>query len=76
MPFDLSSAQLGITLTTLLTGYTFEPAVTSLLEGIINQEHPVFLDRRDHRPQTLAVLFFLSASFSPRSAVFRARGRG
>lgn len=29
----LSSAQLGITLTTLLTGYTFEPAVTSLLEG-------------------------------------------
>lgn len=29
----LSSAQLGITLTTLLTGYTFEPAVTSLLRG-------------------------------------------
>lgn len=29
----LSSAQLGITLTTLLTGYTFEPAVSSLLEG-------------------------------------------
>lgn len=28
----LSSAQLGITLTTLLTGYTFEPAVSSLLE--------------------------------------------
>jgi CBS domain containing-hemolysin-like protein len=28
----LSSAQLGITLTTLLTGYTFEPAVTRLLE--------------------------------------------
>lgn len=27
----LSSAQLGITLTTLLTGYTFEPAITSLL---------------------------------------------
>jgi CBS domain containing-hemolysin-like protein len=27
----LSGAQLGITLTTLLTGYTFEPAVTSLL---------------------------------------------
>ncbi len=27
----LSSAQLGITLTTLLTGYTFEPAVSSLL---------------------------------------------
>lgn len=29
----LSSAQLGITLTTLLTGYTFEPAVSSLLEN-------------------------------------------
>src|SRR6187455_699836 len=29
----LSSAQLGITLTTLLTGYTFEPAVSSLLRG-------------------------------------------
>lgn len=28
----LSSAQLGITLTTLLTGYTFEPAVSRLLE--------------------------------------------
>ena len=27
----LSSAQLGITLTTLLTGYTFEPAISSLL---------------------------------------------
>lgn len=29
----LSSAQLGITLTTLLTGYTFEPAASSLLRG-------------------------------------------
>jgi CBS domain containing-hemolysin-like protein len=29
----LSGAQLGITLTTLLTGYTFEPAISSLLEG-------------------------------------------
>jgi CBS domain containing-hemolysin-like protein len=29
----LSSAQLGITLTTLLTGYTLEPAFTSLLSG-------------------------------------------
>jgi CBS domain containing-hemolysin-like protein len=29
----LSSAQLGITLTTLLTGYTFEPAVSALLRG-------------------------------------------
>src|SRR6478609_6284725 len=29
----LSSAQLGITLTTLLTGYTMEPAVSSLLSG-------------------------------------------
>lgn len=28
----LSSAQLGITLTTLLTGYTFEPAIRMLLE--------------------------------------------
>ncbi|SJM57544.1 hemolysin family protein [Gulosibacter sp. 10] len=32
----LSSAQLGITLTTLLTGYTMEPAITSLLaDGLI-----------------------------------------
>jgi CBS domain containing-hemolysin-like protein len=29
----LSSAQLGITLTTLLTGYTMEPAISRLLEG-------------------------------------------
>lgn len=29
----LSSAQLGITLTTLLTGYTMEPALTRLLSG-------------------------------------------
>ena len=29
----LSSAQLGITLTTLLTGYTMEPAFSSLLRG-------------------------------------------
>ena len=29
----LSSAQLGITLTTLLTGYTIEPALSSLLRG-------------------------------------------
>lgn len=29
----LSSAQLGITITTLLTGYTFEPAISALLRG-------------------------------------------
>jgi CBS domain containing-hemolysin-like protein len=29
----LSGAQLGITLTTLLTGYTFEPAISKLLSG-------------------------------------------
>lgn len=29
----LSSAQLGITLTTLLTGYTFEPAISKMLSG-------------------------------------------
>ena len=29
----LSSAQLGITLTTVLTGFTFEPAVRNLLRG-------------------------------------------
>ncbi len=29
----LSSAQLGITLTTLLAGYTFEPAISSMLSG-------------------------------------------
>src|SRR3981189_1427855 len=29
----LSSAQLGITLTTLLTGYTMEPAISTLLAG-------------------------------------------
>ncbi|GGA59198.1 membrane protein [Pseudoclavibacter endophyticus] len=31
----LSSAQLGITLTTLLTGYTLEPAITSLLSDAL-----------------------------------------
>ena len=29
----LSGAQLGITLTTLLTGYTFEPAISRMLSG-------------------------------------------
>src|SRR5690606_32725263 len=29
----LSSAQLGITLTTLLTGFTMEPAISTLLNG-------------------------------------------
>ena len=33
----LSSAQLGITLTTLLTGYTMEPAISSLLSGPLAQ---------------------------------------
>lgn len=31
----LSSAQLGITLTTLLTGYTMEPAISSLLSPVL-----------------------------------------
>ena len=31
----LSSAQLGITITTLLTGYTLEPAISSLLGGAL-----------------------------------------
>ncbi|MGQ7310418.1 hemolysin family protein [Microbacterium arabinogalactanolyticum] len=31
----LSSAQLGITLTTLLTGYTMEPAISKLLEPLL-----------------------------------------
>jgi len=33
----LSSAQLGITLTTLLTGYTMEPAISSMLAGPLGQ---------------------------------------
>jgi CBS domain containing-hemolysin-like protein len=33
----LSSAQLGITLTTLLTGYTMEPAISTLLEDPFRQ---------------------------------------
>jgi CBS domain containing-hemolysin-like protein len=33
----LSSAQLGITLTTLLTGYTMEPAISSMLSGPLSQ---------------------------------------
>src|SRR5688500_16431231 len=33
----LSGAQLGITLTTLLTGFTFEPAVSSLLRSPLLQ---------------------------------------
>jgi len=32
----LSSAQLGITLTTLLTGYTMEPALTNLLSPVLS----------------------------------------
>ena len=31
----LSSAQLGITLTTLLTGYTMEPAISNLLRPVL-----------------------------------------
>lgn len=33
----LSSAQLGITLTTLLTGYTMEPAISNLLRPVLGQ---------------------------------------
>ncbi len=33
----LSSAQLGITLTTLLTGYTMEPAISNLLRPVFGQ---------------------------------------
>jgi len=33
----LSSAQLGITLTTLLTGYTMEPAISSMLSSPLSQ---------------------------------------
>jgi CBS domain containing-hemolysin-like protein len=33
----LSSAQLGITLTTILTGYTMEPAISSMLSGPLSQ---------------------------------------
>ncbi|GAA5039247.1 hemolysin family protein [Microbacterium fluvii] len=33
----LSSAQLGITLTTLLTGYTMEPAISNLLRPVFTQ---------------------------------------
>lgn len=33
----LSSAQLGITLTTLLTGFTMEPAISSLLRGPLGE---------------------------------------
>ncbi|MFC3397398.1 hemolysin family protein [Microbacterium amylolyticum] len=36
----LSSAQLGITLTTLLTGYTMEPAMSSLLDPVLGQWVP------------------------------------
>src|SRR6476620_3036291 len=32
----LSSAQLGITLTTLLTGYTIEPAISNLLAPVFD----------------------------------------
>jgi len=32
----LSSAQLGITLTTLLTGYTMEPAISNLLRPLMD----------------------------------------
>jgi CBS domain containing-hemolysin-like protein len=32
----LSSAQLGITLTTLLTGYTMEPAISNLLAPVFD----------------------------------------
>ena len=49
----LSSAQLGITLTTLLTGYAMEPAISSLLRPVFTAwgwpESIVVAARRHHR---------------------------
>ncbi|MGB4777422.1 hemolysin family protein [Microbacterium sp.] len=57
----LSSAQLGITLTTLLTGYTMEPALTNLLS-------PVFsawgIPDAAARPVSTVVAIALATTFS------------
>ncbi|RLK47700.1 hemolysin family protein [Microbacterium telephonicum] len=57
----LSSAQLGITLTTLLTGYTMEPAITNLLS-------PVFtawgLSDAAARPIAVVVAITIATTFS------------
>ncbi|MCT9818705.1 hemolysin family protein [Microbacterium sp. W1N] len=57
----LSSAQLGITLTTLLTGYTMEPAITNLLS-------PVFtawgLSDAAARPISTVVAITVATTFS------------
>ena len=57
----LSSAQLGITLTTMLTGFLFEPALAALLSPIFSS-----LDVSDETRRTFAVVLgmFLATLFS------------
>ncbi len=52
----LSSAQLGITLTTLLTGYTIEPAFSSLLEPPLDRARAPGAPRSRSSPRSSACL--------------------
>lgn len=55
----LSAAQLGITLTTLLTGYTLEPALTTILQPVLS-----FLPEATQRPTAMIVSVVLATTLS------------
>lgn len=57
----LSSAQLGITLTTLLTGYTMEPALTNLLSPLF---HAVGMPDAAGRAISTVVAIAIATTFS------------
>lgn len=55
----LSAAQLGITLTTLLTGYTLEPALTTLLQPLLS-----FLPEQAQRPTAMVIAVSAATTLS------------
>ena len=68
----LSSAQLGITLTTLLTGYAMEPAISSLLRARVHRvglarERRVAARRRSSRVTFATILSMILGELIPKN---------
>jgi CBS domain containing-hemolysin-like protein len=61
LSFQLSGAQLGITITTLITGYIAEPAIAGLLEPPLNA---IGLPHAAVAPIALAIALLLATSLS------------
>lgn len=61
LSFQLSGAQLGITITTLITGYIAEPAIANLIEPVLTA---LGLPRSAANPVALAVALLLATSLS------------